>query len=34
VVFVDEQNRIVERGTDPADVPDGYGLLTSGVLTR
>ncbi|KQX67065.1 aspartate 1-decarboxylase [Angustibacter sp. Root456] len=32
VVFVDEANRIVERGTDPADVPDGYGLRTSGVL--
>jgi aspartate 1-decarboxylase len=32
VVFVDEANRIVERGADPADVPDGYGLRTSGVL--
>ena len=32
VVFVDEANRIVERGTDPANVPDGYGLRTSGVL--
>ena len=32
VVFVDEANRIVERGTDPANVPDGYGLRTSGAL--
>ncbi len=32
VVFVDAANRIVERGTDPANVPDGYGLRTSGVL--
>ena len=32
VVFVDETNALVQRGTDPADVPDGYGLSTSGVL--
>ena len=32
VVFVDADNRIVQRGDDPADVPDGYGLRTSGVL--
>lgn len=31
VVFVDEANRVVERGTDPATVPEGYGLRTSGV---
>jgi aspartate 1-decarboxylase len=33
VVFVDETNRVVERGIDPADVPAGHGLLVSGVLT-
>ncbi|MER6473245.1 aspartate 1-decarboxylase [Streptomyces collinus] len=27
VVFVDEGNRIVQRGDDPADVPAGFGLL-------
>lgn len=32
VVFVDEANQIVERGTDPAAVPAGYGLRTSGAL--
>ena len=32
VVFVDEANRVVDRGTDPADVPEGHGLLVSGVL--
>jgi aspartate 1-decarboxylase len=31
VVFVDADNRIVDVGGDPAAVPDGYGLLTSGV---
>jgi len=33
VVFVDQSNRVVELGTDPADVPAGHGLLVSGVLT-
>ncbi|GAB3598495.1 aspartate 1-decarboxylase [Angustibacter peucedani] len=32
VVFVDADNRVVDVGPDPADVPAGYGLLTSGVL--
>ena len=32
VVFVDAENRIVQRGSDPADVPEGHGLRTSGVL--
>lgn len=32
VVFVDADNRIVDVGGDPADVPDGYELITSGVL--
>jgi aspartate 1-decarboxylase len=27
VVFVDEQNRIVEQGTDPAHAPEGSDLL-------
>ena len=27
VVFVDEHNRVVTLGSDPADVPDGSGLL-------
>ena len=27
VVFVDEKNRIVERGTDPARAPEGSGLI-------
>ncbi|AXE28018.1 aspartate 1-decarboxylase (plasmid) [Streptomyces globosus] len=27
VVFVDADNRPVTTGTDPADVPDGYGLV-------
>ena len=26
VIFVDEHNRILQRGADPAQVPDGYGL--------
>jgi aspartate 1-decarboxylase len=32
VVFVDEANAIVQQGSDPADVPAGFGLRTSGVL--
>ncbi|WP_020664260.1 aspartate 1-decarboxylase [Amycolatopsis benzoatilytica] len=32
VIFVDDYNRIVERGTDPAHAPDGSGLL-SGTVT-
>jgi aspartate 1-decarboxylase len=28
VVFVDEHNRIVERGSDPAHAPEGSGLLS------
>ncbi len=31
VVFVDAANRIVQLGTDPGDVPLGFGLLPSGV---
>jgi aspartate 1-decarboxylase len=31
VVFVDEANRIVDRGSAPAHVPDGHGLV-SGAL--
>jgi aspartate 1-decarboxylase len=30
VVFVDQHNRIVETGGDPALVPDGFGLTASG----
>jgi aspartate 1-decarboxylase len=30
VVFVDQGNRIVEIGGDPALVPDGFGLAASG----
>jgi aspartate 1-decarboxylase len=30
VVFVDHENRIVDIGGDPALVPDGFGLETSG----
>jgi len=26
VIFVDENNRILESGTDPADVPEGSDL--------
>jgi aspartate 1-decarboxylase len=33
VVFVDQANRIVQQGSDPADVPAGFGLRTSGVLS-
>jgi len=31
VVFVDEHNRIVSIGDDPAIVPDGFGLEASGI---
>ena len=31
VVFVDADNRIVQLGTDPGDVPLGFGLVPSGV---
>lgn len=31
VVFVDENNRIVERSDEPGHVPDGYGLTESGL---
>lgn len=31
VVFVDADNRIVQLGSDPGDVPLGFGLLPSGV---
>jgi aspartate 1-decarboxylase len=34
VVFVDQQNRIVEVGHDGGDVPDGFGLQTSAVTHR
>jgi len=30
VVFVDDKNRIVDIGGDPAHVPDGFGLEASG----
>jgi aspartate 1-decarboxylase len=30
VVFVDHDNRILDVGSDPAVVPDGFGLQTSG----
>ena len=31
VVFVDADNRIVQLGNDPGDVPAGFGLLPSGI---
>lgn len=31
VVFVDALNRIVQRGDDPGDVPEGFGIRPSGV---
>ncbi|MGW0414586.1 aspartate 1-decarboxylase [Streptomyces collinus] len=34
VVFVDEGNRIVQRGDDPADVPAGFGLLRGDVAVE
>ena len=32
VVFVDGDNKIVTTGTDPAGVPDGYGLVPGDVV--
>ncbi|SDS65176.1 L-aspartate 1-decarboxylase [Nocardioides scoriae] len=32
VVFVDERNRVLERGTDPAAVPAGVGLVRGDVV--
>ncbi|WP_338748581.1 aspartate 1-decarboxylase [Janibacter alittae] len=34
VVFVDEDNRIVQQYHDAGDVPEGYGLMTSAVTHR
>jgi aspartate 1-decarboxylase len=31
VVFVDADNRVVERSGDPGQVPDGFGLRSSGL---
>ena len=31
VVFVDADNRIASLGTDPGDVPPGFGLMPSGI---
>ncbi|MDO8143869.1 MULTISPECIES: aspartate 1-decarboxylase [Isoptericola] len=31
VVFVDGENRIVDVDDDPGQVPDGYGLVSSGI---
>ena len=31
VVFVNADNRIVQLGTDPGDVPLGFGLMPSGI---
>ena len=31
VVFVDSDTRIVQLGSDPGDVPAGFGLLPSGI---
>jgi aspartate 1-decarboxylase len=31
VVFVDADNRIVQLGADPGDVPLGFGLMPSGI---
>ena len=31
VVFVDADNRIVQLGNDPGDVPLGFGLMPSGI---
>ncbi|MGW2602500.1 aspartate 1-decarboxylase [Streptomyces klenkii] len=33
VVFVDADNRIVRTGSDPADVPDGFGLVRGDTLS-
>jgi aspartate 1-decarboxylase len=32
VVFVDEDNKIVDRGADPADAPEGSGLVRGDAL--
>jgi aspartate 1-decarboxylase len=32
VVFVDERNRVLESGTDPAHAPEGSGLRSGGAL--
>ena len=34
VVFVDASNRVVSRGADPGQVPEGFGLEASGVPLR
>ncbi|MGA9746508.1 MAG: aspartate 1-decarboxylase [Nocardioides sp.] len=34
VVFVDQANRIVGRGSDPAEAPDGSGLVRGDVAAR
>ncbi|WP_329200224.1 MULTISPECIES: aspartate 1-decarboxylase [unclassified Streptomyces] len=34
VVFVDHDNKVLTEGTDPADVPAGYGLERGDQLTR
>ncbi len=34
VVFVDRDNRVLEVGHDPGDVPPGHGLLTSATTAR
>ncbi|MCB5180658.1 aspartate 1-decarboxylase [Streptomyces antimicrobicus] len=34
VVFVDGDNKVVTEGSDPADVPLGYGLARGDQLTR
>ncbi len=31
VVFVDAENRIVDQGEDPGQVPEGYGVYPSGI---
>ncbi|MCI5826187.1 MAG: aspartate 1-decarboxylase [Arcanobacterium sp.] len=31
IVFVDSNNRIVESGSEPGQVPEGYGLSSSGI---
>ena len=33
VVFVDADNKVVTLGNDPADVPDGHGLLRGDLVT-
>jgi aspartate 1-decarboxylase len=34
VVFVDRDNRVLQVGDDPGDVPHGFGLRTSAVTRR